>query len=225
MAQERDSTPEKQLLKIIESKDSKDAPAQKQAMKRKGLSFFSFGAWRGRASSFGSGIGKGLKGGIALQLDIRAINKGLIAVMIALIGYLGFSLHASIKNVSGSPALKFQIKDVSKASNFPESTNLKAMSYYTEKVLTRNIFKMGLRKIEAEEVIVERPVDVLGDVAGHLRLVGISWSNNPDAMIEDTNNRRTFFVRRGQMVGELKVQAIFKDRVILMYKDTEVELK
>ncbi len=228
MAQERERTPEKQLLNIIESKDSrgKGAPAQKQAIKRRGLSFFSLGAWKGRFAFLRAGAGAGLKGGPALRLDIKAVNRALLLLMLAMMGYLGLSLYTSIKEIGSPPAVKFEMKDASKAAAFSESARLKTVSYYIEKVLTRNIFKMGLRKIEEEEeVIIERPTDVLGDVASHLRLVGISWSDNPDAMIEDTNTMRTFFVKRGHMIGDLKVHAIFKDKVILMYKGTEIELK
>ena len=61
--------------------------------------------------------------------------------------------------------------------------------------------------------------------AQNFKLVGISWSNDPDAMIEDTKAKKTFFVKRGQMVGEFKVQAISRDKVILSYGQEEIELK
>jgi type II secretory pathway component PulC len=56
--------------------------------------------------------------------------------------------------------------------------------------------------------------------------VGIAWSNDPDAMIEDTKTHRTFFLKKGQTIDEeIKVQAIFKDRVVLSYKGEEIELR
>jgi type II secretory pathway component PulC len=57
-------------------------------------------------------------------------------------------------------------------------------------------------------------------------LVGIAWSNDPEAMIEDGKNKRTFFVKRGQTLDdEVKVVTIFKDKVILTFKGKEFELR
>jgi hypothetical protein len=44
-------------------------------------------------------------------------------------------------------------------------------------------------------------------------------------MIEDTKELKTFFVKRGEMVGDAKVQAIFKDKVVLSLGKEEFELK
>ena len=46
-----------------------------------------------------------------------------------------------------------------------------------------------------------------------------------DAMIEDTQALRTFFVKRGQMLGQVKVEAIFKDKIILSCDGEEAELR
>jgi type II secretory pathway component PulC len=60
----------------------------------------------------------------------------------------------------------------------------------------------------------------------HLRLVGISWSDDPDIMIEDTKTQRTLFLKKGKLIdNEIKVQAVFKDKVILSYNGEEIELR
>lgn len=63
----------------------------------------------------------------------------------------------------------------------------------------------------------------LGD--SRFKLAGISWSGQPDAMILDTANRKTLFVKEGQMVGDFRIQAIFVDRLILSNGQEEIELK
>jgi hypothetical protein len=55
--------------------------------------------------------------------------------------------------------------------------------------------------------------------------VGISWSDDPDVMIEDTKTQRTFFLKKGQMIDDIKLEAVFKDKVILNYLGEEIELK
>ena len=44
-------------------------------------------------------------------------------------------------------------------------------------------------------------------------------------MIEDKQSVKTFFVKRGQMIGPVKVEAIFKDKVVLSYEGEEIELR
>ena len=57
------------------------------------------------------------------------------------------------------------------------------------------------------------------------KLVGISWSDDPDAMIEDTKVKKTFFVKIGNIMDKVKVQAILKDKVVLEYRGEKIELK
>jgi len=44
----------------------------------------------------------------------------------------------------------------------------------------------------------------MADMTASLKLVGISMSDNPDAMIEDTKLQKTYFVKMGSMVGDLR---------------------
>ncbi|MCM8797134.1 MAG: hypothetical protein NC923_04565, partial [Candidatus Omnitrophica bacterium] len=102
----------------------------------------------------------------------------------------------------------------------------RSASYYSEKIRERDIFKMQTKKtVSAAEALPKTPSSRIIEATQHLRLVGISWSNDPDAMIEDSKALRTFFIKRGQMIGEVKVQAIFKDKVILSYAGEEIELR
>lgn len=58
-----------------------------------------------------------------------------------------------------------------------------------------------------------------------LKLIGISWSNDPDVMIEDTAIHKTYFCKRGAMIGEYQVETINKSDVILKKGDLIFELK
>lgn len=227
MAQKERGTPEKQLLRLLENEGSKGASVKGQAVRKRGLSLFSPGAWKGRLFFFKDGFKKGARGVSAPQMDIKSANRILVFSIIALIGYLVFTLYVSMDNLNTLPNLISGTKDTFKSAGFPEVSPLKAVSYYTEKVIERNIFKMGLSdvRVEEEEVILEPAAETIVELIKNLRLVGISWSDDPDVMIEDVEAVRTFFVKRGQMIGKLKVQAIFQDKVILSYEGAEVELK
>ncbi len=61
-------------------------------------------------------------------------------------------------------------------------------------------------------------------LASSLKLVGISWGNEPLAMIEDSESTRTYFVKKGGEVKGMKVQEISKEKVTLTYEGQEAEL-
>ena len=58
-----------------------------------------------------------------------------------------------------------------------------------------------------------------------MKLVGIAWSDNPDAMIEDTKVKKTYFVKQGDIINGVRIERIFRDKVVLTYKGEKIELK
>ena len=233
MAKERPITPEKQLLSLIESSKTNRQGVQAQAIKHKRLSFFSFGAWVGRISFFKGAFKKRVQGSKPSYLNIKLVNRVLGLCILVLAVYFTNDLYGSLNSLKVMPDLGFKPQeDVSLEGAQSPSFIKKEASYYTEKVSQRDIFKMGKKEPIVEEVAPqETPAEIpvatskIIEKTQNLRLVGISWSNNPDAMIEDTKALSTFFVRRGQMIGEVKVQAIFKDKVVLSYEGEETELR
>ena len=227
MVQERLITPEKQLLKLIEDPKADGMAAKAEKVKRKGLTFFSPGAWLGRILFFKKGAGRWLKPGSPRQFNIRNINKLLGLCNFMLIVYFVTNLSNSITELGKSPELRLNIKEEKNQDIAPASSLLKAESFYLEKVRQRNIFslekpKEGVKKPASE---FTPTTSVVVEMTQHLKLVGISWSANPDAMIEDTRALRTFFIKRGELIGEVKVEAIKKDSVVLSYKGEEIELR
>jgi hypothetical protein len=103
-----------------------------------------------------------------------------------------------------------------------EKAVLQPVDYYKERVKKRNVFRMGQKtNFEATEVISAKAAEA----AQSLKLVGISWSDQPDAMIEDTKAGKTYFVKKGQLVGDLKVETVYRDRVILRFGAETIELR
>ena len=100
----------------------------------------------------------------------------------------------------------------------------KALSSYMEIVSQRDIFNIGAVR-QAPTPTAASTISKVVEATKSFKLVGISWSSDPEVMIEDQNALKTFFVKRGQMVGPVKVQAVFKDKVILSYEGEETELR
>lgn len=63
------------------------------------------------------------------------------------------------------------------------------------------------------------------EIVGNLNLLGIITGDNNQAIIEDKSLKKTFFLYKGDSLGELKVYDIKDSIVILDYKGEKIELK
>jgi len=225
MEQERPHTPEKQLLKLIE--DSQEEHLSRKEIQQKGLRLFSLAALKGRLSF----LSEKLKGGLTLKrapLDIGGINQILKWCLVGLSFYLGGSFLMAMSHVEKTP--DFDLDRSRPPVEIPEEISLlKKPSYYLEKPRSRDIFRFGeFNEMSQEEVAPPggRSSSKIEEAVTLLRLVGIGWSDDPDVMIEDTGIKQIYFLKRGQWIeGKIKVEAIFKDRVILSFEGEEAELR
>lgn len=231
MATERSITPEKQLLKLIEENKGKNpAAVSAHALKRRSMSLLSLGAWLGRFSFSKDWFRHKVDSFRGQLFDIKSVNRILLLCAFGFTFYFLASTTTALIQLNRPPDLEAPASENGASTNLMERVFLKkAVSYYLEKMGERDIFQMGaVRKITgADGVQTEMKVTSakILDVTENLKLVGISWSDNPDAIIEDTKDTKTFFVKTGQKIGEVKIQAIFKDKVVLSYQGEETELK
>jgi hypothetical protein len=228
MAEDRSKlTPEKQLLKLIE--DPTAGAVKGSRAKGVKVSALSFGVLQGRFGFFRQATGNMVKGwssGTSGPLDIRKINALLSVLTVATGAYFISSSFLVATRFSKLPAFSFKTEAGDKAGVGKYTSRLKALAFYKEKVATRDIFQLGARKapeavVTAKEVAAKQMEEVLGK----FKLVGISWSDNPDAMIESANDQKTYFLKRGQVLDGVKVEAIYKDKVVLSYNGMEAELR
>lgn len=229
MAQERPVTPEKQLLKLIEVPKS-GGNIESRAIRRRGLSYLSIGAWKGRISFFKDKLTHGFGGAGVSRIELSVLNKALYAVISLLIFYSAINLVRSAVDLKTMPGLRVKMQNGVKSIAVLQGLSaLKESGYYLEKVRRKDIFKMGPKEAIQQQQAARAPAKTatlkIIDATQHLKLVGISWSRDPDAIIEDTKAMRTFFVKRGHMLGDVRVEAILKDKVVLSYGGEETELK
>jgi len=224
MADSNQPTPERELLKLIEAKKEPASLVNKGYM-RKGLSLFSLGAIRGRFSFLRARFRRILSGDFSL--DIRGINRFLTVVSLAMFFLLIFHFVNSIVGIEEQVEASFKVDEKTHEFKFQEVSALKKPSYYLEKARKRDIFAMT-KEMPRIERGPEKTVPAIKEVAKKtegFKLVGISWSDEPDAMIEDSKSKKTFFVKIGDLINDVKVESISKDKVILSYEGEEVELK
>lgn len=221
-------TPEKQLLKLIEN--PKQDALKAESRKREGKKWFSAAVLKGKFSfwkSFSATRFLSLKQYTTTPVGIHRVNSALKILMIIGGVYFLYSVVGMAIELNRASNLIFSPeKNVQKVEEEP--AQLKNLSYYLEKVSNRNIFQIPEAKPQKpkEKEEAAQVKEKKEEVSKNYALVGIAWSANPEAMIEDTVNKRTHFMRRGQMIdNNVKVVTIFKDKVILSIDGKEVELK
>jgi len=217
-------TPEKELLNLIEgSKNNDTGQASKIALKRKVNSFLSFGAAIGRLSFFKDYL-KGAVKGKRFYLDIKATNRILAFCIVTLIAFFIANFVGSLMNSKKLLNLEFNVASAQPPLNFPDVSALKPASYYLENAKTRNIFSL-VAETGSKENEIQAARAKIAELLQNLKLVGISWSDDPDIIIEDTKKKQAFFLKKGQNINEFTIKDVYKDRVVLSYGQENVELR
>lgn len=158
------------------------------------------------------------------QFDFGVVNRGLMAVIGIMIVISVYGTSRSWKELKALSAREFTVSQAVKSdSGFKEIAAMKGVAYYIGKLSGRDIFNRQAKPNEfAQEPVFSAK---MADMTASLKLVGISMSDNPDAMIEDTKLQKTYFVKMGSTVGDLRVDLITKDKVVLKYNKELFELK
>jgi len=214
-------TPEEKLLKIIENP---------QADRRK-----SSGTNMGRGTGGGPKKGPGTGVGAWLSkiridkntirdLSLRTVSKMvlvlcLIFTIFFIIDFIsmGSSSAKKLNKLAAEAAApdikvnKTAIKDVGlvEAINLAKRHNIFSFLPQTAGIPTQ----ASTMPVEIEEIIK------------NLKLVGIIWSNNPQAIIENTKEQKTYLVNGGDKMSIMDIKRILRDKVILGKDNLEWELR
>lgn len=226
MAENQPDTPEKQLLKLIEN--PKPSSLEVEGAKRQGKKWFSISALKGRVSFWSSLSNQrwfSFKKSTKTNIGVRQVNLVLRILMGCFSFFLIYYVIRMSLELKRASNLILQPDDQPAAEQTLEEPEVKNLSYYLEKAGGRSLFT--IEKVPEEAKVVEPPPSPKEiERTKNFSLVGISWSSDPEAMIEDSQNKRTYFVKRGQALdNEVKVVTIFKDKVIMTYKGKEFELR
>ncbi len=213
-------TPEEKLLRIIESPQGVARPMKPV---RASLQDFKFS---GKLLS--EKYGKIFKGWLQEHLNIKAINFLFLFLALCATAYIciDFPMGVPTKNIVAqvqNSAKKFDIGDLTLGE-------LEPLAIFTQEITQRNIFSLPESApkpvSQGENTTVQNEGAKAAEVlTSSLKLVGIIWSDVPQAIIEDTKESRTHLVSRASKIGRVRVKDILKDRVVLSYDNQEIELK
>jgi len=209
------NTPEERLLKIIEKKGAgsdsgKGEIARQRASLERKRWFFSF-----KNMHFSD---------LSLEppaFTLQFVNKMLIiaAILFTLVFVFDFfrdkvHLRNSFSLVTGVPAL---VKEKTKEKSLLKGDLASALKESRK----RSLFTLNPIEKEESSKSQIKPREKITD----LKLVGILWSNNPQAMIEDVKSGKTYLISSGEEIKRWKIKKIQRDSVILLGDEGETELR
>ena len=209
-------TPEERLLKIIEKKGvgsgsgEVEIQRQKASLERKRW-FFSFKNMRFSDLSLEPPA-----------FTLQFVNKMLIiaAILFTLVFVFDFlrdkaSLRKNFTSVTGVPTIsEVEIKKGS-GPKISLATALK-------ETRTRNMFTLTPETIFEDKKEKEK---IIRKDIRDLKLVGILWSSDPQAMVEDVKNSKTYLLSTGDVISRWKVSRIDRDKVVLLGEEGEMDLR
>jgi type II secretory pathway component PulC len=95
----------------------------------------------------------------------------------------------------------------------------KPLTHYLEATSAKKIFKNPSLK-EPAGPVGAASADLIRDI----NLVGIISGPEPQAIVEDKKAQKTYYLRKGQYIGELQLEDILTGKIILNYNGQKFEL-
>ncbi|MBP9853994.1 MAG: hypothetical protein KBD53_03900 [Candidatus Omnitrophica bacterium] len=157
---------------------------------------------------------------------LKSINK-LLLVGIIFVGCLvAFEIKSGMtligKDIKISAASKKGSADTKKS----ELLTIQSLPYYLAGVNRRNIFQ-SYESVSTAKAPAQEQMNISRQLR-NFKLVGISWLDHVDTasvMIEDTDKKITYFLKKGEKIGNIEVNMIYADSVKLGLENEEMILK
>lgn len=99
---------------------------------------------------------------------------------------------------------------------------MKPYDYYAQQIGKRQLFVPSMEK--KEEGASSTKSLTLREMAQDFTLIGIMEGQTPQAIIEDKKAKKTYFLNRGDYLGEIKINDIQEGKVTLEYQGETFDL-
>jgi hypothetical protein len=164
----------------------------------------------------------------SLLSTLKSLNKILsIGVIISGV-YLVYEVYHGIQILNQD--IKFTVDSKASKKVFGLETAIPTfqnVSFYLSSISRRNIFQ-PIDTERAKTVDSSDRNSKLAQNIQNLKLVGISWLDTADSasvMIEDTDKKVTYFLQKGEKIGDITVKTIYADSAVLGYGNEEITIR
>ena len=151
-----------------------------------------------------------------IDLSEAGIRKFLTIVLVISFIYLAVSFIYPVVGLN-----KIRLPDVTKEKNFSLKQKVKeeprSFESYMKETSPRQIFSSSGNAASLSPA-------ANADLIKGINLVGIISGANPQAVIEDKSSQKSFYLSKGQFLGELCIEDIQESKVILSYRGARYEL-
>lgn len=151
------------------------------------------------------------------NMTLHGINKLFIGICVIATAVIVFYYVQDIQNID----IKFDyFKKMAEAEKSPFRTNTKQDIPVAAKYLADTGKSNPFHILP----VVEKPRKKIKQEL-NLKLVGILWSDRPQAVLEDEKTQKNFMVYEGDIVDKFTVEKITANNVLLVSEDGETTLK
>lgn len=148
------------------------------------------------------------------RLNLYNLNKGLYIVAALLTLFFFYILIGGLRLINADLIFSSgeTIPAISKFIALEESRFLSRQEYLSQ-ISKRNMFLPLEQKASAQEEGSQNIAELVKD----LKLVGIIWSSNPEVMIENIKEKRTYLLKKEDTFGSppYKIKNILHNAVVL----------
>lgn len=159
-------------------------------------------------------------------LTFKAANTALVGIAAVATLFLLVDFLVGSPRAAALQRLESEAEGVSLAGL--GSGDLNPVNIYLQDITERNIFALtpppppAPAPAAAPAAPVSNPV--VDNITTSVRVAGILWSANPQAILEDTKKNTTVLVSRGGTMMGARVKDILKDHVVLSYDGKDIEI-
>jgi len=151
------------------------------------------------------------------QLNINIlILIGFVAASLYLLSAFIYPLFYAKRDVLSRDR---SIDKITELKETVKQEEIKPYDYYTQGIKSKQIFGAG-----SEQLSPDSGITVGANLISDINLLGVISGASPQAIIEDKKSQKTYYVNKGQVIGEFQVEDIRDGKVILNYGGQKFEL-
>ena len=154
---------------------------------------------------------------------LRRVNSLLFVFGWLILAGVFFLVKTTVNKLNNAGLIKETQKEEGSLALDQQSPRARPFSYYQDIIGKRALFKLTA-SLEQEDKNGAAKTIVSSGLLNNYSLKGVMGGDNPQAIIEDKKSKQTYFLNKGQFLGELKVEEIQEGKVIFDINGQKAEL-